>query len=211
MASVWSWEKKKKKRLRGRWAVCVCLPPPTSQPVSQPHLQNSATTPPPLSLSFLPSLSLSHTHTQLPPLSVAACLLFHPSIEQQDKNRSNFSPIQSPASRAGSRDVRASASQCLRFQILDGRLSAFGEQSCPFLTISAPSTFLLTPSSHRLRPLLQPDALCCAWCRGQRLLGIQPTVAFDPGSNGHIQPKMGSLFPVMQPHTHTPWTMSSPH
>ena len=65
-------------------------------------------------------LSLSHTHRL--PLSVFAraatvCLLFHPSIERGAKNRSGFSLIQSLASRAGSRDARARASECLWFHM----------------------------------------------------------------------------------------------
>lgn len=70
-------KRKKKKRLRGRWAVLsppTCLPASANQPASHPRNHSST------SLPFLPSLSLSHT--AFLPLSVTACLLFHPSIKQ---------------------------------------------------------------------------------------------------------------------------------
>lgn len=89
---------------------------------SHPNLQNF-TNKSLLLLPLTPSLSLKQTPSCSTPLSVFAhaatvCLLFHLSIKRGAKNRSNFSPIQLLASRAGSRDVQARVSDCLWFHIL---------------------------------------------------------------------------------------------
>lgn len=122
---------------------------------------DSATTPPPLSPlpPFLPPFLLSLS------LSVTACLLFHPSIEQEDKNRSNFSWTRSLAN-------GAAASERLRFQMLDGRPSAFGGRSRLPLAAPAPCTFPLAPMAPP-PPAARRSALSvvqkteASWCSAQ--------------------------------------------
>lgn len=112
------------------------------------QISHSSFLPPsiPFSLTLPLSLSLSaHAAT--------ACLLFHPSIERQDKNRSNFSPIQSLASRAGSRDTRSTVSECLWFHILgcekmSGWVVSDNDNVClsVFFSVQSSSSLSLSPT-----------------------------------------------------------------
>ena len=83
-----------------------------------------------------------------------------------------------------------------------------------FLSLIYSSPYLSALAPPRLHSLLQSVSQTVravqssAWCRGQRLHGIQPGGAFDPGPKGHIQLQDGELVscdatPQTYIHTHT--------